>query len=121
MAASISVSSMFLVSGLRRFDIFAPEDVGVARGFARYIGERPELLAELQQEIKDEGPARKRKKSPVKHKTTTWKIYDIDLMEKCADRFAPYKTVFMFLLWRLSGTGKVDVTIDVENQFVNTL
>lgn len=114
-------AKMFLVSGLRRFDIFAPEDVGVARGFARYIGERPELLAELQQEIKDEGPARKRKKSPVKHKTTTWKIYDIDLMEKCADRFAPYKTVFMFLLWRLSGTGKVDVTIDVENQFVNTL
>lgn len=114
-------AKMFLVSGLRRFDVFAPEDVGVARGFARFIGDRPEMLAEVQQEIKDMGPDRKRKKSPVKHKKTSWKVYDIDLMEKCAERFAPYRTVFMFLLWRLSGTGKVDVTIDVENQFVNTL
>lgn len=108
-------AKMFLVSGLRRINIFAPEDVGVARGFSRYISDKPDLLKEL---MKDRDTI---KKSKIKHKKFNWKVYDLDIMERCADRFAPYKTVFMFILWRLSGTGKLDVTMDVENQFVNTL
>ncbi|SMN21698.1 similar to Saccharomyces cerevisiae YER142C MAG1 3-methyl-adenine DNA glycosylase involved in protecting DNA against alkylating agents [Maudiozyma saulgeensis] len=108
-------AKMFLVSGLRRINVFAPEDVGVARGFSRYISDKPELLKELMDGRESV------KKSKIKHKKFNWKVYDVDIMERCADRFAPYRTVFMFLLWRLSGTGKLDVTIDVENQFVNTL
>ncbi|KAG0659112.1 3-methyladenine DNA glycosylase [Maudiozyma exigua] len=108
-------AKMFLVSGLRRINVFAPEDVGVARGFSRYISDKPNLLKEL---MKDRDVI---KKSKIKHKKFNWKVYDLDIMERCAERFAPYKTVFMFILWRLSGTGKLDVTMDVENQFVNTL
>lgn len=108
-------AKMFLVSGLRRINIFAPEDVGIARGFSRYMSDKPDLLKEL---MKDRDVI---KKSKIKHKKFNWKVYDLDIMESCADRFSPYRTVFMFILWRLSGTGKLDVTMDVENQFVNTL
>lgn len=108
-------AKMFLISGLRRINIFAPEDVGIARGFSRYISDKPELLKELMD------GRNAVKKSKIKHKKFNWKVYDDDIMERCADKFAPYRTVFMFLLWRLSATGKLDVTVDVENQFVNTL
>lgn len=108
-------AKMFLVTGLRRYNVFAPEDVGVARGFAKYVSDKPELVNELMQDRQVV------KKSKIKHKNFNWKIYDIDIMERCAERFAPYKTVFMFLLWRLSDTGKVNISIEVENQFVNSL
>ncbi|SCW04333.1 LAFE_0H11232g1_1 [Lachancea fermentati] len=91
-------AKMFLVTSLERMNVFAPEDLGVARGCSRYLDSRPDVLKEL---------LNKRvaiKRSKIKHKKSNWKIYDEDIVDKCGQLFAPYRTVFMFILWRLSST-----------------
>lgn len=104
-------AKMFLITGLRRYDVFAPEDVGIARGFSNYVRDKPELIAEL---MKNRGTV---KRTKIKHKSFKWKIHDDDIMERFAERFIPYRTIFMFLLWRLSsGTA-----LEVEKEFVNIM
>ncbi|CCD23340.1 DNA-3-methyladenine glycosylase II NDAI_0B03050 [Naumovozyma dairenensis CBS 421] len=103
-------AKMFLITGLRRFDVFAAEDLGIARGFSKYLSDKPELVKSL---ISTRGVI---KKSKIKHKKVNWKIYDDDIMEKCAERFAPYRSVFMFILWRMSNTH-LDAVIKNENDF----
>ncbi|EJS43960.1 mag1p [Saccharomyces arboricola H-6] len=106
-------AKMFLVSGLKRMDIFAPEDLGIARGFSRYLSDKPELEKEL---MRERGVV---KKSKIKHKKYNWKIYDDDVMEKCSERFAPYRSVFMFILWRLSSTN-TEAMMKAEKDFVES-
>ena len=101
-------AKMFLITGLRRYDVFAPEDVGIARGFSNYVRDKPELIAEL---MKNRGII---KRTKIKHKSFKWKIHDDDIMERFAERFIPYRTIFMFLLWRLSS----ERALDVEKEFV---
>ncbi|QLG71097.1 hypothetical protein HG535_0B01350 [Zygotorulaspora mrakii] len=105
-------AKMFLVTGLERMDIFASEDLGIARGCSNYLGTRPWLVKEL---IKNRISV---KRSKIKHKKLNWKIYDDDLVEACADRFSPYRTVLMFILWRLSSTN-VDAMAKNEADFSN--
>ncbi|CCF56527.1 hypothetical protein KAFR_0B02290 [Kazachstania africana CBS 2517] len=106
-------AKMFLVTGLKRFDVFAPEDVGVARGFSKYISMKdPKSVAKYNLNRKGV------KKSKIKHKKTNWKIYDDDVMEEYAKIFSPYRTIFMFILWRLSG-AHIDAMIKVEKEFTS--
>ncbi|EDO18433.1 hypothetical protein Kpol_1032p26 [Vanderwaltozyma polyspora DSM 70294] len=103
-------AKMFLITGLKRYDVFASEDLGAARGCSRYFSENPELLKEL--------TAKRTEVIKSKHKkNSNWKVYDDDLVISCGDRFAPYRTVFMFILWRLSATN-VEVIANNERQFV---
>ncbi|CAI4061493.1 hypothetical protein SUVZ_05G2270 [Saccharomyces uvarum] len=106
-------AKMFLVSGLKRMDVFAPEDLGIARGFSKYLSDKPELEKEL---MRERGEV---KKSKIKHKKYNWKIYDDDVMEKCSERFAPYRSVFMFILWRLSSTN-TEAMMKAEKDFVKS-
>ncbi|CAI4060618.1 hypothetical protein SKDZ_05G2200 [Saccharomyces kudriavzevii ZP591] len=106
-------AKMFLISGLKRMDVFAPEDLGIARGFSRYLSDKPELEKEL---MRERGVV---KKSKIKHKKYNWKIYDDDVMEKCSERFAPYRSVFMFILWRLSSTN-TEAMMKAEKDFVKS-
>ncbi|CAI4038612.1 hypothetical protein SMKI_05G2230 [Saccharomyces mikatae IFO 1815] len=106
-------AKMFLISGLKRMDVFAPEDLGIARGFSKYLSDKPELEKEL---MRERGVI---KKSKIKHKKYNWKIYDDDVMEKCSQLFAPYRSVFMFILWRLSSTD-TEAMIKVERDFVKS-
>ncbi|QID84677.1 3-methyladenine DNA glycosylase [Saccharomyces pastorianus] len=106
-------AKMFLMSGLKRMDIFAPEDLGIARGFSRYLSDKPELEKEL---MRERGEV---KKSKIKHKKYNWKIYDDDIMQKCSERFAPYRSVFMFILWRLSSTN-IEAMMKAEKDFVKS-
>lgn len=105
-------AKMFLVTGLGRFDVFAVEDLGLARGCSNYLSDKPILVAKLT----DSRVAAK--KSKIKHKKLNWKIYDDDLVELCAERFAPYRTVLMFILWRMASTS-VEAMEKNETEFVN--
>lgn len=107
-------AKMFLVTALRRMNVFAPEDLGLARGTSNYLKDRPELVAEL---LAARGPSVK--KSKIKHKKLNWKIYDIDIMESCAERFQPFRTIWMFLLWRMSSTN-IDALLKTESEFTES-
>lgn len=105
-------AKMFLATGLGRYNVFAVEDLGLARGCSNYLSDKPELVQKL---TKSRVAA---KRSKIKHKKLNWKIYDDDLVELCAERFAPYKTVLMFIFWRLSSTS-VEAMEKNETDFVN--
>lgn len=100
---------MIPVTCLKRQNVFTSEDLGFARGCSKYFSDGPELIKELS----DKRTAVKKSK----HKKTTSKVYIDGLVESCAELFAPYKIVFMFILWRLSATH-VDAIAKNERQFV---
>ncbi|CAG99504.1 DNA-3-methyladenine glycosylase II [Kluyveromyces lactis] len=105
-------AKMFLVTGLHRLNVFAAEDLGIARGCSRYLEQRPEILKKLHS---------KRtliKKSKIKHKSFKWKIHDEDVVELCGDLFSPHRTLFMFVLWRMSDTN-MEVVINNEKRFMS--
>lgn len=105
-------AKMFLITALRRMDIFAPEDLGIARGCSKYLEERPDILVKLQSK------RTRIRKSKIKHKSFKWKIHDEDIIDLCGDLFMPYRTLFMFILWRMSDTN-MDVVIKNEKDFVS--
>lgn len=105
-------ASMFLITGLGRMNVFTIEDLGIARGCSNYLSDKQWLVEKL---TLNRVLA---KRSKIKHKKLNWKIYDDDIVELCAERFAPYKTVLMFILWRLSSTN-VEVLAKSETDFVN--
>ncbi|SCU81540.1 LAFA_0C05644g1_1 [Lachancea sp. 'fantastica'] len=104
-------AKMFLVTSMERLDIFAADDLGIARGCSKYLDARPEVVKEL---MSKRGPVIKRSK--IKHVKKNWKVYDEDIVEKCGERFAPYRTIFMFLMWRVSDTN-VEVMAKREDEF----
>ncbi|GAV50859.1 hypothetical protein ZYGR_0AD00420 [Zygosaccharomyces rouxii] len=105
-------SKMFLLTGLSRMDVFAPDDLGIARGFSKYLSDKPLLVEEL----KRNRVAAKRSK--IKHKKLNWVIYDDDLMEKFAAQFSPYRSVLMFILWRMAATN-VEAMANNEKEFIS--
>lgn len=106
-------AKMFLMTGLYRMDIFAPDDVGIARGCARYLSIRPELLKKA---MSNRGTV---KKSKIKHKKVNWKIYDEDILDNLSALFSPYRTVFSFIIWRMASTD-IDAIIKTETDFTNS-
>ncbi|SCU99828.1 LANO_0F03884g1_1 [Lachancea nothofagi CBS 11611] len=105
-------ANMFLVTSMERMDIFAADDLGVARGCSKYLDSHPEILKDI---MSKRGPLIKRSK--IKHVKKNWKIYDEDIVEKCGELFTPYRSIFMFLMWRLSETN-VEVMEKREDEFV---
>lgn len=106
-------SKMFLLTGLSRMDVFAPDDLGIARGFSKYLSDKPLLAEELKRDRLTV------KRSKIKHKKLNWIIYDDDLMEKFAAQFSPYRSVLMFIFWRMAATN-VEAMANSEKEFVNT-
>lgn len=95
-------SSMFTMFALERMDVFEPGDLGIRRGFTKYLKERPDLDKEVRSLLADGTIVREkgRKKISAKDKY----IADVDLMDAVAHQFRPYRSIFMYLLWRLSDT-----------------
>ncbi|CEP63070.1 DNA-3-methyladenine glycosylase II LALA0_S07e01728g [Lachancea lanzarotensis] len=104
-------AKMFLVTSMERLDIFAADDLGIARGCSKYLDARPDVVKDL---MSKRGPVIKRSK--IKHVKKNWKVYDEDIVEKCGELFAPYRTIFMFLMWRISDTN-VEVMAKREDEF----
>ncbi|KAK4224728.1 putative DNA-3-methyladenine glycosylase [Podospora fimiseda] len=74
---------MFACFGLKRMDIFSLGDLGVQRGMAAFVG---------------------RDVSKLKSKGGKWKYMSEKEMEEISDRFKPYRSLFMWYMWRVEET-----------------
>ncbi|KAF6817986.1 DNA-3-methyladenine [Colletotrichum sojae] len=75
---------MFACFGLKRMDVFSLGDLGVQRGMAAFVGRD---VAKL----KAKGGGK-------------WKYMSEKEMAEIASRFAPYRSVFMWYMWRVEET-----------------
>lgn len=102
-------AKMFAVFTLRELDVFAYDDLGVARGVARYLARRPELLAEIKEEVNAEEHLRvllkKKSKFDKKDSKRDWVPHHDEYVKHVGKRFGPYQSVFMLVMWRLSATN----------------
>ncbi|XPS78056.1 DNA-3-methyladenine glycosylase II [Ascochyta lentis] len=72
---------MFACFGLKRMDVFSTGDLGVQRGMAAYMG---------------------RDVSKLKNKGGKWKYMSEAEMLSIASRFSPYRSLFMWYMWRIA-------------------
>lgn len=77
---------MFACFGLKRLDVFSTGDLGVQRGMAALMG-------------RDVGK--------LKAKGGKWKYMSEKEMEEIAEKFKPYRSVFMWYMWRVE---EVDIS-----------
>lgn len=103
------LAKMFEIFTLNRLSVFADDDLGVARGMARYIAHRPEELERAKSIVSLDEAKRNCLKRKAKFATKDSKrdwvpIHDVYCREIAA-KFHPYETVFMMVLWRLSLTN----------------
>lgn len=104
-------AKMFALFTLNEWDVFAHDDLGVARGISRYLTKRPEILKQIKKEVQDDEDMKLLLKKKPKFGTTKqrdWTPYHDQYVIQGAKRFSPYLLVFMLLMWRLSSTN-VDV------------
>ncbi|KAL6865912.1 3-methyladenine DNA glycosylase [Amphichorda felina] len=74
---------MFACFGLKRMDIFSLGDLGVQRGMAAFVGKD---IAKL------------------KNKGGKWKYMSEKEMLELSEKFAPYRSLFMWYMWRVEET-----------------
>ncbi|KAI1778292.1 DNA glycosylase [Hypoxylon cercidicola] len=74
---------MFACFGLKRMDVFSLGDLGVQRGMAAFVG---------------------RDVAKLKSKGGKWKYMSESEMKEISERFAPYRSVFMWYMWRVEET-----------------
>lgn len=99
-------AKMFLTFALHKLDVFASDDLGVARGISRYLENRPQLLKKAQKEV--DTSIQKKKSKFDDGKKRDWKIIHDLYVQHIAENFAPYRSVFMLICWRASSTN-IDV------------
>jgi DNA-3-methyladenine glycosylase II len=75
---------MFACFGLKRMDVFSLGDLGVQRGMAAFVGRD---VAKL----KSKGGGK-------------WKYMSEQDMVELSDKFAPYRSLFMWYMWRVEET-----------------
>lgn len=71
---------MFACFGLKRMDVFSVGDLGVQRGMAAFVG---------------------RDVAKLKSKGGKWKYMSEQDMLEISGKFAPYRSLFMWLMWRV--------------------
>ncbi|UNI20780.1 DNA-3-methyladenine glycosylase II [Purpureocillium takamizusanense] len=74
---------MFACFGLKRMDVFSVGDLGVQRGMAAFVG---------------------RDVAKLKAKGGKWKYMSEQDMLDLSSKFAPYRSLFMWLMWRVEET-----------------
>ncbi|OTB09093.1 hypothetical protein M426DRAFT_316385 [Hypoxylon sp. CI-4A] len=74
---------MFACFGLKRMDVFSLGDLGVQRGMAAFVG---------------------RDVAKLKNKGGKWKYMSESEMKEISDKFSPYRSVFMWYMWRVEET-----------------
>lgn len=102
-------AKMFSTFTLKELDIFAYDDLGVARGVARYLEIRPQLLKDIKEGVHAAEELRKGLKKKGKFQTNSSKRDWIPLHDQyvmyLGQMFAPYRLVLMLIMWRLSSTN----------------
>lgn len=74
---------MFACFGLKRMDVFSLGDLGVQRGMAAFVG---------------------RDVAKLRNKGGKWKYMSEQDMTELSDKFAPYRSLFMWYMWRVEET-----------------
>ncbi|KAM0554988.1 hypothetical protein ACHAPJ_006336 [Fusarium lateritium] len=74
---------MFACFGLKRMDVFSLGDLGVQRGMAAFVG---------------------RDVAKLKSKGGKWKYMSEQDMTELSNKFAPYRSLFMWYMWRVEET-----------------
>ncbi|KAK3307918.1 DNA glycosylase [Chaetomium strumarium] len=74
---------MFACFALKRMDVFSTGDLGVQRGMAAFVG---------------------RDVAKLKAKGGKWKYISEKEMEEISERFRPFRSVFMWYMWRVEET-----------------
>lgn len=87
---------MFMCFGLKRTDVFSVGDLGVQRGIAAYLG---------------------RDVAKLRNKGGKWKYVTEKEMLSTSERFRPYRSLFMWYMWRYSDT---DVAAVASSRPVDT-
>ncbi|KAI1140429.1 HhH-GPD superfamily base excision DNA repair protein [Hypoxylon sp. FL0543] len=77
---------MFACFALKRMDVFSLGDLGVQRGMAAFVG---------------------RDVAKLKNKGGKWKYMSENEMREISARFAPYRSVFMWYMWKAAETNVV--------------
>lgn len=100
---------MFCLFTLKEMDVFAYDDLGVARGVARYLEIRPQVLAETKKGVHaiEELKARLKRKGKFASANSKrdWTPLHDEYVKFLGMKFLPYQLVFMLLMWRLSSTN----------------
>lgn len=100
---------MFAVFTLKDLDIFAYDDLGVARGVARYLEVRPETLKETKDGVHavEELKIRLKRKSKffAAQSKRDWVPLHDEYVKFLALKYEPYRLVFMLIMWELSATN----------------
>ncbi|KAG5360351.1 DNA-3-methyladenine glycosylase [Yarrowia sp. B02] len=107
-------ADMFLLFALKRMDVFTVGDLGIQRGVSVYLKDRPhlaELIKQVDWTLPIDGvhsPGKSKKagaRKAAKSKPDTkgkWRVPSADEMTWVAHRFAPYRSVMMLILWKIS-------------------
>lgn len=103
------LAKMFSVFTLKELDIFAYDDLGVARGVSRYLANRPQLLQEVKDgvhsvEVLKAGLKKKGKFMTPSSKRDWVPLHD-EYVKFLGLMHAPYQLVFMLIMWRLAATN----------------
>ncbi|TGZ80378.1 DNA glycosylase [Ascodesmis nigricans] len=83
-------AEMFLLFHLRRVDVFSVGDLGIQRGMAVLMG---------------------RDVARLKNAKGKWKYMSEKEMREIAERFRPYRSIFMWYMWKLSDTQVESMTV----------
>lgn len=102
---------MFLIFYLRRMDVFSPSDLGIQRGFRKFIKDRPHLMKDISTLEISKSPG-KSKKSQGRPTVPS----DLRDMVKVAERFSPWRTALMLVLWKMSDIEMDTVTAEVSSE-----
>lgn len=102
-------AKMFATFTLKNMNLFAHDDLGVARGVSKYLQRRPEVYRDLKKEVE----AIEELKELLKRKSLFVKSGSKRDWVPCHDvyvkflglKFAPYLLILMMLMWRLAATN----------------
>lgn len=96
-------AQMFLLFWLKRMDVFSPGDLGVQRGYKRYVQSRPEILAKAKSIPKDADDPRFRPPgTSAKARKREKLAKELEHMEAVASLFSPHRSALQMILWKLS-------------------
>ena len=108
-------ADMFLLFGLRRLNVFSFGDLGIQRGVSVYLDQSPYIKAQLEsvdwsEHVTEKEPGNSarsartvaKKVSAKNGKKSKWKVPDKTTMEWIANKYSPYRSVLMLVLWHLS-------------------
>lgn len=102
-------AKMFMFFTLKQYNVFAHDDLGVARGAAYYLSKRPELVKKIKADVSQNEELKAMLKKKGKFEKPSSKrdwvpFHDLYLIQ-LSTLYEPYKSVLMMILWRLSNTS----------------